>query len=158
MAVPFFWRRMPRLHRICEYFDYKSMQNFVVILEMNTGVHFFQGPAIDTLREVEAFLSANPVEIVTLILEDYVKAPNGLTKVFTDAGLMKYWFPVTSMPQNGEDWPLVSDMVAQNQRLIVFTSIKSKQESEGIAYQWNYMVENQCKKPPISPFEIITQC
>ncbi|KAL6324653.1 hypothetical protein AAG906_013466 [Vitis piasezkii] len=101
------------------------------------------GPAIDTLREVEAFLSANPVEIVTLILEDYVKAPNGLTKVFTDAGLMKYWFPVTSMPQNGEDWPLVSDMVAKNQRLIVFTSIKSKQESEGIAYQWNYMVENQ---------------
>ncbi|KAI8534180.1 hypothetical protein RHMOL_Rhmol10G0069100 [Rhododendron molle] len=42
-------------------------------------------PAIDTLREVEAFLSANPSEIVTIILEDYVQAPNGLTKVFTDA-------------------------------------------------------------------------
>ncbi|XP_057491030.1 PI-PLC X domain-containing protein At5g67130-like [Actinidia eriantha] len=100
-------------------------------------------PAIDTLREIEAFLSANPSEIVTLILEDYVEAPNGLTKVFTEAGLMKYWFPVTSMPQNGQDWPLVSDMVSKNQRLLVFTSIKSKQDSEGIAYQWNYMVENQ---------------
>ncbi|KAK4367623.1 hypothetical protein RND71_011415 [Anisodus tanguticus] len=100
-------------------------------------------PAIDTLKEIEAFLSANPSEIVTLILEDYVETPNGLTKVFTDAGLKKYWFPVSKMPQSGQDWPLVSDMVAYNQRLIVFTSIKSKEQSEGIAYQWNYMVENQ---------------
>ncbi|KDP24289.1 hypothetical protein JCGZ_25585 [Jatropha curcas] len=100
------------------------------------------GPAIDTLKEIEAFLSANPSEIVTIILEDYVQAPNGLTKVFTDAGLMKYWFPVTKMPKNGQDWPLISDMVKNNQRLLVFGSIKSKEETEGIAYQWNYMVEN----------------
>lgn len=50
-------------------------------------------PAIDTLKEIEAFLSSNPSEIVTLILEDYVTTPKGLTKVFTEAGLMKYWFP-----------------------------------------------------------------
>ncbi|KAK6129006.1 hypothetical protein DH2020_037260 [Rehmannia glutinosa] len=100
-------------------------------------------PAIDTLREIEAFLSGNPTEIVTIILEDYVHTPNGLTKVFKDAGLMKYWFPLSKMPKNGQDWPLVSDMVANNQRLLVFTSIESKESSEGIAYQWNYMVENQ---------------
>ncbi|KAJ0094426.1 hypothetical protein Patl1_16660 [Pistacia atlantica] len=100
-------------------------------------------PARDTFKEIETFLSSNPSEIVTLILEDYVETPNGLTKVFNESGLMKYWFPVSNMPQNGQDWPLVQDMVASNQRLIVFTSKKSKQESEGIAYQWNYMVENQ---------------
>ncbi|XP_009373787.2 PI-PLC X domain-containing protein At5g67130 [Pyrus x bretschneideri] len=100
-------------------------------------------PAIDTLKEVEAFLSANPSEIVTLILEDYVEAPNGLTNVFNASGLKNYWFPVTSMPKNGQDWPLVSDMVANNQRLLVFTSKSAKEQSEGIAYQWNYMVENQ---------------
>ncbi|KAK7394389.1 hypothetical protein VNO78_14916 [Psophocarpus tetragonolobus] len=100
-------------------------------------------PAIDTFKEIEAFLSANPTEIVTIILEDYVHAPNGLTNAFTKAGLMKYWFPLTSMPRNGQDWPLVSDMVAKNQRLLVFTSIASKEQSEGIAYQWNFMVENQ---------------
>ncbi|XP_077210315.1 PLC-like phosphodiesterases superfamily protein isoform X2 [Tasmannia lanceolata] len=100
-------------------------------------------PALDTLKEIEAFLSANPSEIVTIILEDYVQAPNGLTKVFNDSGLSKYWFPLSSMPQNGQDWPLVSDMVANNQRLLVFTSIRSKQDTEGIAYQWNFMVENQ---------------
>ncbi|XP_051121028.1 PI-PLC X domain-containing protein At5g67130 isoform X2 [Andrographis paniculata] len=114
--------------------------------------HSFQGKcfdftkfarAVDTLKEVEAFLSSNPSEIVTIILEDYVKTPKGLTKVFTNAGLMKYWFPLSKMPLNGQDWPLVKDMVAANQRLLVFTSDKSKESSEGIAYQWNYMVENQ---------------
>ncbi|XP_024184478.1 PI-PLC X domain-containing protein At5g67130 [Rosa chinensis] len=100
-------------------------------------------PAIDTLNEIQAFLSANPGEIVTLILEDYVEAPNGLTNVFKSAGLMKYWFPVSSMPKSGQDWPLVSDMVAKNQRLLVFTSKQEKEQSEGIAYQWNYMVENE---------------
>ena len=107
-----------------------------------------QEPAIDTLKEIAAFLSSNPKEIVTLILEDYVEAPKGLTKVFTDAGLVKFWFPVTRMPKNGGDWPLVSDMVAKNQRLLLFTSVSSKEKSEGIAYQWNYMVENQCKETP----------
>ncbi|XVF71290.1 hypothetical protein PTKIN_Ptkin12aG0025100 [Pterospermum kingtungense] len=114
------------------------------------------GPAIDFLKEIEAFLSANTEEIVTLILEDYV-GPNGLTKVFTDAGLMKYWFPVSKMPKNGGDWPLVSDMVANNQRLVVFTSNRSKEAGEGIAYQWNYMVENQCK-PYILLIQQLKRC
>ena len=88
---------------------------------------------------------ANPSEIVTIILEDYVHAPNGLTNVFNASGLLKYWFPVSKMPQSGQDWPLVSDMIASNQRLLVFTSISSKQSTEGIAYQWNFMVENNCE-------------
>ncbi|RYR32959.1 hypothetical protein Ahy_A10g047482 isoform B [Arachis hypogaea] len=67
-------------------------------------------PAIGTLKEIEAFLSANPSEIVTLILEDYVHTQNGLKKVFSDAGLMKFWFPVTNMPRNGGDWPLFGDL------------------------------------------------
>lgn len=98
------------------------------------------------MKEIEAFLSQNPSEIITLILEDYVQAPNGLTKLFSDSGLSKYWFPLSNMPLNGQDWPLISEMVANNQRLLVFTSIRSKQDTEGIAYQWNYMVENQCKQ------------
>lgn len=56
---------------------------------------------------------------------------------------MKYWFPVSRMPQDGEDWPTVNDMVTKNQRLIVFTSQSSKEASEGIAYEWKYVVENQ---------------
>ncbi|XP_039796759.1 PI-PLC X domain-containing protein At5g67130-like [Panicum virgatum] len=102
-------------------------------------------PAIHTLREVEAFLLRNPSEIVTLILEDHVSSHQGLTKLFNKTGLGKYWFPVPNMPQKGEDWPIVSDMIKHNHRLLVFTSNRSKELTEGISYQWNYMVENQCK-------------
>ncbi|KAJ9670713.1 hypothetical protein PVL29_026939 [Vitis rotundifolia] len=100
-------------------------------------------PAINTLKEVETFLSENPSEIVTIVIEDYVHTPKGLTNLFTNAGLVKYWFPVSKMPRKGEDWPTMTDMVQENHRLLVFTSIASKEADEGIAYQWRYMVENE---------------
>ncbi|KAA8545860.1 hypothetical protein F0562_020689 [Nyssa sinensis] len=100
-------------------------------------------PAINVLKEIQLFLEANPSEIVTIIIEDYVTSPNGLTKVFDAAGLRKFWFPVSRMPKNGKDWPTVDDMVKQNQRLVVFTSKSAKETSEGIAYEWRYVVENQ---------------
>ncbi|KAL1337243.1 PI-PLC X domain-containing protein At5g67130 isoform X2 [Arachis duranensis] len=100
-------------------------------------------PAINVLKEIQVFLEANPSEIVTIIIEDYVTSPKGLTKVFDAAGLKKYWFPVSRMPKNGGEWPTVDDMVNKNQRLIVFTSKSAKEASEGIAYEWRYLVENQ---------------
>ncbi|RWW67477.1 hypothetical protein BHE74_00025061 [Ensete ventricosum] len=108
-------------------------------------------PAINTLKEVEVFLTDNPSEIVTIIIEDYVRAPKGLTKLFTDAGLVKFWYPVSEMPMNGMDWPSVTDMVAKNHRLLVFTSDASKEANEGIAYQWRYMVENEPGDPGVVP-------
>ncbi|MQL89822.1 hypothetical protein Taro_022405 [Colocasia esculenta] len=114
--------------------------------------HSFQGqcynftafqPAVNVLKEIQAFLEANPSEIVTIFIEDYVTAPRGLTKVFDAAGLRKYWFPVSRMPKNGGDWPLITDMIGRNERLLVFTSKSAKEDSEGIAYEWRYVVENQ---------------
>ncbi|GJN09935.1 hypothetical protein PR202_ga27990 [Eleusine coracana subsp. coracana] len=100
-------------------------------------------PAITTLRKIEAFLLTNPSEIVTLILEDHVSSDRGLSKLVNRTGLGKYWFPVKKMPRDGNNWPLVSDMIKNNHRLLVFTSNRTKELTEGIAYQWNYMVENQ---------------
>lgn len=97
------------------------------------------------LKEIEAFLRGNPTEIVTIFIEDYVTSPMGLTKVFNAAGLNKYMFPLSRMPTNGSDWPTVDDMVQKNQRLVVFSSMKSKEASEKIAFQWKYVVENQCE-------------
>jgi hypothetical protein len=65
--------------------------------------------------------------------------------VFDAAGLSKFWFPLSQMPKSGGNWSTVDDMVKKNQRLVVFTSNSSKEASEGIAYQWNYVVETQCK-------------
>nr|GMD51758.1 PI-PLC X domain-containing protein At5g67130-like isoform X1 [Ipomoea batatas] len=103
----------------------------------------FQQPAINVLKEIQVFLEENPSEIVTIFVEDYVTSPQGLTKVFNASGLSKYWFPLSRMPKKGEDWPSVDDMVKQNQRLVVFTSKEAKEASEGIAYEWRYVVENQ---------------
>ncbi|XP_002984037.2 PI-PLC X domain-containing protein At5g67130 [Selaginella moellendorffii] len=114
--------------------------------------HSFQGqcqnftafqPAINTLREIETFMSQNPSEVITIFIEDYVRRSNAVSTLFANAGLRKYWFPVSRMPKDGSDWPSVANMVANNQRLVVFTSISSKESSEGIAYQWRYVVENQ---------------
>ncbi|XP_068639767.1 PI-PLC X domain-containing protein At5g67130-like isoform X2 [Aristolochia californica] len=106
-------------------------------------------PAINTLKEVEAFLTENPSEIITIIIEDYVHTAKGLTNVFTNAGLMKYWFPVSQMPTDGRDWPTITDMIEKNQRLLVFTSVASKEADEGIAYQWRYMIENESGDPGV---------
>ncbi|KAK6128991.1 hypothetical protein DH2020_037264 [Rehmannia glutinosa] len=100
-------------------------------------------PAINVLREIEAFLKENPREIVTIFIEDYVTSPQGLTKVFNASGLSQYLFPLSRMPKKGEDWPTVDHMVKKNHRLVVFTSKSSKEASEKIAYEWNYVVENQ---------------
>ncbi|KAG0486984.1 hypothetical protein HPP92_009079 [Vanilla planifolia] len=100
-------------------------------------------PAINALKEIQAFLEANPSEVITIFIEDYVKSPRGLTNVFNAAGLKKYWFPISRMPKNGGNWPLLSDMINKNQRLLVFTSKSAKEASEGIAYEWRYVVENQ---------------
>uniref|UniRef100_A0A2P2IK88 PI-PLC X domain-containing protein At5g67130-like n=1 Tax=Rhizophora mucronata TaxID=61149 RepID=A0A2P2IK88_RHIMU len=100
-------------------------------------------PAINVLKEIRVFLEANPSEIVTIFIEDYVTSPNGLNKVFDAADLRKYWFPVSQMPKNGRNWPTVDDMVRKNHRLLVFTSKSWKEAAEGIAYEWRYVVENQ---------------
>lgn len=119
---------------------------FILILFKTFSPHPpTQHPAIDVLKEIQVFLEENGEEIVTIFIEDYVKTPKGVMNVFNAAGLNKYWFPVSQMPKNGEDWPSVDDMVKQNQRLVVFTSARSKEATEGIAYEWRYVVENQCE-------------
>ncbi|KAK7827012.1 pi-plc x domain-containing protein [Quercus suber] len=123
--------------------------NFTAFQFYNEFTVIFQQPAINTLKEVEAFLNDNPTEIVTIIIEDYVHTPKGLTKLFTNAGLDKYWFPVSKMPTKGEDWPTVTQMVQDNHRLLVFTSVASKEAEEGVAYQWKYMVENEAGDPGV---------
>ena len=104
-------------------------------------------PALSVLTEVRVFLDANPSEVVTIFLEDYA-APGSLSNVFNAAGLSKYWFPESMMPspsKGGGDWPLLKDMIADNHRLVVFTSKRGKQGTEGLAYLWDYVVETQCK-------------
>ncbi|KAE9453782.1 hypothetical protein C3L33_14376, partial [Rhododendron williamsianum] len=111
-----------------------------------------KSPALDLFQEVEEFLTSNPSEVVTLFLEDEVETPNGLAKLFNAAGLTKYMLPLSKMPRHGGDWPRVRDMVAANQRLVVFSSAKTKEESEGIGYQGNFVVEYQYGSQGMDPW------
>ena len=139
---------MFQLHSVCNNrsFQFTNLECVYCRLVYNVLIlNSLQQPAINTLREVESFLNENPTEIVTIIIEDYVHTPKGLINLFTNAGLGKYWFPVSKMPKKGEDWPTVTEMVQENHRLVVFTSVASKEAEEGIAYQWKYMLENEGK-------------
>ncbi|KAG8066817.1 hypothetical protein GUJ93_ZPchr0004g38963 [Zizania palustris] len=99
-------------------------------------------PAVDVLKETRAFLEANPSEVITIFVEDYA-SPGAVGRVLGRSGLSKYLFPVAKMPKEGGDWPLLKDMIAQNHRLLVFTSNKGKEASDGMAYQWDYVLETQ---------------
>jgi hypothetical protein len=111
-----------------------------------------QRPANKTLAEIKAFLDANPTEVVTIFIEDYVHAPNGITRLFTNAGLMKYWMPAAMMASNGRPWLTLGEMIQRSYRLLVFTQDSSKEATEGVAFQWRYTTENQCKlHDPVKP-------
>ncbi|XP_051217355.2 PI-PLC X domain-containing protein At5g67130 [Lolium perenne] len=100
-------------------------------------------PAVNVLREIEVFLARNPSEVITIFIEDYVESPKGLTRVFNASGLTRYLFPAWRMPKKGGDWPLLSDMVRDNHRLLAFTSKAAKEAAEGFPHEWRYVVENQ---------------
>ncbi|PHT36310.1 PI-PLC X domain-containing protein [Capsicum baccatum] len=89
--------------------------------------------AINILREIGVFVEANPSKIVTIIIEDYVRSPNSINKVFDAAGLRNLWFSVSQIPKSDGEWATIADMVQHNQRLVVFTSMFAKESSEGIA-------------------------
>ncbi|CAO2044333.1 unnamed protein product [Urochloa humidicola] len=117
------------------------------VYDFNSAVwlcHSFGGRCLDFTAYVTALAVSNPAEVITIFLEDYT-APGSLSNLFNAAGLTKYWFPINKLPSanNGNEWPLLKDMVANNHRLLVFTSKQGKQGTEGLAYQWDYVVENQ---------------
>lgn len=116
-----------------------------------------QRPANKTLAEIKTFLDANPTEVITIFIEDYVHAQNGITRLFTNAGLMQYWMPLAMMPLNGRPWPTLGEMIQRNHRLLVFTQDSTKEATEGVAYQWRYTTENQCKFQPLNPKPIKSQ-
>ncbi|GJN01238.1 hypothetical protein PR202_ga18489 [Eleusine coracana subsp. coracana] len=100
-------------------------------------------PGLSVLKEIEAFLEGNPSAVITIFLEDYTAA-GSLGKVIAAAGLTKFLFPVEKMPEKQEEkWPLLRDMIAQNHRLLVFTSKQGKEATDGLAFQWTYVVESQ---------------
>ncbi|XP_038678969.1 PI-PLC X domain-containing protein At5g67130-like [Tripterygium wilfordii] len=78
-----------------DMYDFLNGIWFVTLLEVNTStlqlspelvdcllcMPASQQPAINVLREIQQFLEANPTEIVTIIIEDYVSSPVPIVRV-----------------------------------------------------------------------------
>lgn len=71
-------------------------------------------PFLDAMNELRSFLDANPGEVVTLILEDYVTAEQ-IEEVMEAAGLVERAWTQTI----GEPWPTLREMVDAGRTLVV---------------------------------------
>jgi len=66
------------------------------------------------MGEVEAWLEANPRQVLTFFIQDEV-SPEDTAKVFDDAGLLPY----VHTPVAGEPWPTLAQMGESGKRVVV---------------------------------------
>lgn len=81
--------------------------NNLLIIDLKLESLIPQQPAINVLKEIKIYLHANPLEMITIIIEDHVASPNGVSMVFDAVGLRKFWFPASQKPKKGRDWQTV---------------------------------------------------
>lgn len=97
--------------------------------------HVFCGagstPLVDGLTLVRQFMDTHPHEVLGIFFEDYV-TPTETAAAFVRSGLIRYVY--THEP--GDEWPTLGEMVANNQRLVVFSEHKGP-PPDWYAYGWN---------------------
>jgi chitinase len=100
------------------------------------------------LNDVVLFIKSNPREIVTILLEDYtntnqlkdeLEKVKGLKELIYDPDNDEKW-----RVKDKKEWPLLSDMIERNKRLVIFSQKNHKNELEkiGVAYQQDYIKAN----------------
>ena len=82
-------------------------------------------PLVDGLAEVAAFLTANPDDVVTLVIEDGIPAAE-TAAAFDAAGLAGLVHPQRRV----EPWPTLGELIDRDERLVVFA------ENEGPPPDW----------------------
>jgi len=85
------------------------------------GIYFCHGfcelgayTVAPVLPEIRNFLVQQPGEVVILVIEDYI-TPEDLDRLFTESGLVDFAYTGSATV-----WPTLRDLIATNQRLIVF--------------------------------------
>ena len=91
---------------------------------------------VEVLLEVKQFLKTNRNEVVTIIFESYIDA-NSLENCFKIANLNEFLLVL-----NGEKWPLISDMIADDKRLVVFSDkAENSSNNPWCNYVWDFCIE-----------------
>ena len=115
------------------------------------------------LAQVRAFLTANPHEVITIFVEDYV-SPDELADAFAQGGLLSYVYTFGSEPPpppnlpNTPHWPTLRQMIAEDRRVVVMIDKPDGQ----IKYPWQnyeYLYDGQTSYTYIlSKGDIATDC
>ena len=79
-------------------------------------------PLVPTLRSIGTWLSANPSEVVTLIIQDDISGAQ-TESAFAEAGVDGMLYTPSSDPS--APWPTLGDMVRSNRRLVAFAEVGS---------------------------------
>ncbi|TWP52672.1 phospholipase [Lentzea tibetensis] len=97
---------------------------------------------VDVQRVVD-FLRANPSEIVTIFLEDYVSSQVLGAELARVNGLSSVLFRPDQSGVRENGWPKLSQMRASGKRLLIFTDHSPDgRDAHGVMYQRDWTVEN----------------
>lgn len=124
--------------RPCPYYGTDPKEADRVYVTHNTDLRGRLGtePLDGILRDVKAFLDANPREVVSLYLESAV-TPARVAAVFTAAGLdpTLYAHPASA------PWPTLREMIAQGRRLVVFNDSRDASRPAWMHHLWDHIVD-----------------
>jgi len=98
-------------------------------------------PLTPALGQVVAFLASHPDEIVTVFFEDYVAADVLRTALERTPGLADVLFRAERWDVKRNGWPRATDLVASNQRLLLFSG-RGGRQSFGVMHDWEYTAQN----------------
>ncbi|MYS82631.1 PI-PLC domain-containing protein [Embleya scabrispora] len=93
------------------------------------------------MQTVVDFLNANPLEVVTVFLEDYVDTDRLRRSLEQVRGLPDLLFRPDTAGVRNNGWPRVADMVTADKRLLLFSD-KPGKEGLGVMYDKDWTVQN----------------
>lgn len=109
----------------------------------HTSCALYDGGTLENwLREVDTWMTANPNEVVTILLVNGVGATaSTLGQMFTNSGIIQHAYTPTSASPS--TWPTLQQMISANTRLVTFiASLNDNTGAEYLLNEWNYMWEN----------------
>ncbi|OJJ49605.1 hypothetical protein ASPZODRAFT_128091 [Penicilliopsis zonata CBS 506.65] len=106
------------------------------------------GPLEDYLTTVAKWMKKNPYDVVTILVGngDYV-APGNYTSAFQNSGILDYVYTPSVIPMSVDDWPTLSSMILNGNRLVVFMDYEANQSK----IPWLMDEFTQIWETPFSP-------
>lgn len=119
------------------------------------GVCLDENRTLETdLRTIATFLRTHRDAVVTIIFESYISAA-ATEAAFEASGALRYTYAHTL----GEPWPTLREMIANDERLVVFTDTGGGTETGPHPWymdQWQYAFQNPYAANTADDFSCIT--